>query len=246
MVKEVKNQKSKVKIASKNSKVKAETKETKKITKKVTKLEAAVPVETKTASKKAAKSVKAEVYDVKGKVVETMDLPGDVFGAKINEKLLAVAVRVYLANQRRGTVSTKSRGEVKGSSRKIYKQKGTGRARHGSLRAPIFVHGGVAFGPTPRDFSLKLSKKMRKAALFAALSSKIKNDKIKIISGLEKISPKTKEMANVIKNLDLSKKKTLLVLPKREENIDRAARNLENVDIALASSLNAYSVLQAT
>lgn len=232
-------------------KSKVSKKETKKpavkIAKKTVKLEAAVPVEAKVksrATKNKAVSLKADVYDSKGKIVESINLPEGVFGAKINDKLMAQAVRVYLANQRAGTASTKTRGEVKGSSRKIYKQKGTGRARHGSIRAPIFVHGGIVFGPKPRDYSLKLPPKMKKAALFSALSAKLKDGEIKIISGLEKISPKTKKMVEVIENLDLGgKSKVLLVLPQKSENINRAARNIERVGMILANQLNTYEVL---
>lgn len=214
--------------------------------KKTVKVEAVATVETKPSKKKVVRSIKADVYDTKGKVVETINLPAEIFGAKINPKLLAQAVRVYLANQRAGTASTKTRGEVKGSSRKIYRQKGTGRARHGSIRAPIFVHGGVAFGPKPRDYSLKLPKKMKKKALDSALSAKIKDRGIKIITGLEKITPKTKKMVEILKNLNLNNQKLLIVLPKKEENIDRAARNIGGVDMTLANQLNTYDVLNAT
>lgn len=262
--KNLKSQISNLKATTQNSKVsketkkpvvksvKAETKEVAKpvLKKKEEKIEATVAVQPKIAKKKSIKPVKAEVYDTKGKVVEEINLPGDMFGAKINHGLLAQAVRVYLANQRAGTASTKTRGEVKGSTRKIYRQKGTGRARHGSLRAPIFVHGGVAFGPKPRDYSLKLPKKMKKKALCSALSAKIKDGEVKIVSGLEKIVPKTKKMVEVIKNLNLENQKLLIILSNPpaggEENIDRAARNIKGVEMTLANQLNAYEVLNAT
>ncbi len=158
---------------------------------------------------------------------------------------MAQAVRVYLANQRKGTVSTKSRGEVKGSSRKIYKQKGTGRARHGSIRAPIFVHGGVVFGPKPRDFSLKLPQKMKRAALVSALTYKRGQDSIKVLKGLSAILPKTKEMVSVLQNLkvDDKKKKVLFVLHADLENIARSARNIPGVSFTAANRLNTYEVL---
>ncbi|MDP3726813.1 MAG: 50S ribosomal protein L4 [bacterium] len=204
----------------------------------------------KTTPRAGSKSVKKEkltvdVYDIKGKIIDQIALPKEIFGAKINNQLMAQAVRVYLANQRRGTVSTKTRGEVKGSTRKIWKQKGTGRARHGSIRAPIFVGGGVVFGPKPRDYSLKLPKKMRRASLFSALSQKLKGEEIKVVKGLEKISPKTKAMVSIIQNLGLNaKKKILLVLPQKPENIKRAAGNIEGVDISLVNQLNTYEVLR--
>jgi large subunit ribosomal protein L4 len=196
-------------------------------------------------------TLKLSVYDLKGKVAESMTLPKEVFGAEVNKNLVAQAVRVYLANQRRGTVKTKSRGEVKISTRKIYKQKGTGRARHGAASAPIFVGGGIAFGPRPRDYSLKISKKMKRLALFSALSAKLKEGEIKIVSGLEKIEPKTKSMTDVINNLELKDKKMrlLLILPKTGrdfENVVKAARNIKGVNITSSTLLNTYIVLDHT
>jgi len=200
------------------------------------------------ADKRRAPSLSASVYNLKGKVVEKVSLPKEIFGSPVNDRLMAQAVRVYLANQRLGTVSTKTRGEVRGSTRKIYRQKGTGRARHGGIRAPIFVGGGRVFGPKPRDFSLKLPSKMRKAALVSALSQRLLDNGIRVISGLEKIEPKTKIMARTIKNLDsnLERKKILLVTPSNSNelsNVYRAARNIEGVRILPANMLNTYEVL---
>lgn len=187
-----------------------------------------------------------------------ISLPEEIFGAKINKHLISQAVRVYLANQRRGTSKTKSRGEVAISTRKIYRQKGTGRARHGAASAPIFVGGGIAFGPKPRDFSLKLNQNMKRIALFSALSAKLKDGEIKIVTNLEKIEPKTKKMANAIKNLELNGKNQQLLLvtpsfakasdgkPKAGEdfrNIVKAARNIEGLNIVPANLLNTYQVL---
>lgn len=192
-----------------------------------------------------------DLYNTKGKVVDSIELPKEIFGAKVNNQLLAQAVRVYLANQRKGTATTKTRGEVSGSTRKIWRQKGTGRARHGSRKAPIFVHGGIAFGPHPRDFSLKMSKKMKKLALFSALSSKLKNKEIKAIAGLEKLTPKTKSMIEVINNLEVNEKKRniLMVLPRKSKeefgNIYRAGRNIEGMRIVNANTLNTYEVLNS-
>lgn len=196
------------------------------------------------ARKISVKGLKADVFDTKGKLVESINLPVEVFGAKINHQLMAQAVRVYLANQRKGTAATKTRGEVKGSTRKIYRQKGTGRARHGAIRAPIFVGGGVVFGPKPRDYSLELPKKMKKKALFSALSLKHKNGEIKIVSNLEKIEPKTKAMVEIIKKLSLNGEKILLVLPEKKENVQKSARNIEGLEMILADQLNAYEVLR--
>ncbi|MBF8250272.1 MAG: ribosomal protein, partial [Candidatus Levybacteria bacterium] len=185
--------------------------------------------------------------DMKGKVAGHLELPAEIFGAKINETLMSQAVRVYLANQRQGTSKTQDRGEVNRTTKKIYQQKGTGRARHGSRRAPIFVGGGRVFGPTPRDLSLGFSKKMKTLALFSALSSKLQDQEIKIIKGLEAIAPKTKLMAEVLKNLEIGNgKRVLLVMPKagkESEGVFRAARNIEGVEILSANSLNTYKVL---
>ena len=208
-----------------------------------------VSVAKSTDKKATSGGLKVDVYDMKGKVIETMDLPKEIFGLKANDALVSQAVRVYLANHRRGTVSTKTRGEVAGSTRKIYRQKGTGRARHGSLRAPIFVHGGIVFGPKPRDFSLNLSKKMSRRALFTVLSEKLKEKRIKILGDIEKISPKTKEGNGVFDKLGFisKKKKVLFVAPsslrKEFKNIYRAINNLSGVSILEARMLNAYDVL---
>lgn len=197
---------------------------------------------------KTANDLTAKLYDTKGKVVGELELPKEIFGAKINENLMSQAVRVYLANQRRGTVSTKTRGEVSGSTRKIWRQKGTGRARHGSIKAPIFVGGGIVSGPKPRDFSLKLPKKMKRIALFSALTNKLEDNEIKFATGFEKIEPKTKAMATAFSKLGINgeKKKILLITPGPEKtfpNIYRAARNIEGVNIVVANQLSVYEVL---
>lgn len=239
--------------------------EAKKVTKKVVKAPAEKKVVIKVTPKKAvAKSVKAPkteaaeatikvekgsltviVYDVKGKEAGKMELPKEVFGAKINPVLMAQAVRVYLANQRIGSAHTKTRGEVDGSTRKIYRQKGTGRARHGGIRAPIFVGGGIAHGPRTKEFELSLSKKMKKAAVISALSSLAQNGQIKVISGWEKLEAKTKIAASAFDGMGLTDKKALLVMPKHLENVFKAARNIEKVKVTAAALLTTYDVLNA-
>src|SRR3989344_6029979 len=160
------------KLKIKNSKLKIETKSSAKDGK-------VARVRVSSASKTTKKgSLFAPVYDLKGAKSGTLALPKEVFGTKVNNSLMAQAVRVYLANQRQGNATTKTRGEVQGSSKKIYRQKGTGRARHGSLRAPIFVKGGIVFGPKPRDFSLDLPKKMKRKALFSSLSAKAADSEV--------------------------------------------------------------------
>src|SRR3989338_500248 len=201
------------------------------------------------ASKKQV-SLNVSVFDTKGKIAGKIELPAEIFGVKINNPLMSQAVRVYLANQRQGTSKTKDRGEVSRTTKKVWQQKGTGRARHGSRRAPIFVGGGRVFGPTPRDLSLSISKKMKTLALFSALSSKLKDSEIKIIKGLETIAPKTKLMAQILENLEIKKaSRVLLIMPKagkESENVYRAARNIEGIEIQSANSLNVYRVLYST
>ncbi len=201
------------------------------------------------AEKTTRVSLSAPMFTITGAKSGSFALPKEIFGTKINQALMAQAVRVYLANQRLGTVSTKTRGEVDGSSKKIYRQKGTGRARHGTLRAPIFVKGGVAHGPKPRDYSLKLPPKMKKAALFSALSLKTKDGEIKVLSGLTKIEPKTKIMNSLLKKItDEGKKNRVLLVtsanPKDLGNVYKASRNIRNVEVLNAEFLNAYQVLR--
>lgn len=183
-----------------------------------------------------------DVYNTKGKTTGKIQLPKEIFEAKINEQLMAQAVRVYQARQRKARAKTKKRGEVAGSGRKIYRQKGTGRARHGDRYAPIFVGGGIAHGPKGESKRLKMPKKTKRLALFSALTIKLKEKNIVVISGLAKIKPKTKEMVKVMKNLKL-KGKILLVLPEKIENVIRAARNIAGVKITQTNRLNAYGVL---
>jgi large subunit ribosomal protein L4 len=208
-----------------------------------TKIEAKVAVST--SSKKPALS--ASVFDMAGKVTGTVTLPAEIFGAKINDSLMSQAVRIYLANQRQGTSKILDRGEVDRTTKKIYQQKGTGRARHGSRRAPIYVGGGKVFGPTPRDLSLGFSKKMKTLSLLSALSSKFKDSEIKIIKGLETIEPKTKLMAQVLKDFAIKDaSKVLLVMSKpgkETENIYRAGKNIEGLEIVGANLLSTYMVL---
>lgn len=207
-------------------------------------------VSARKATKTVRVSLSAPMYDVKGAKNGSLALPKEVFGAKINQPLMAQAVRVYLANQRQGNASTKSRGDIILTTAKWYRQKGTGRARHGAKSAPIFVGGGLAHGPKPKDYSLNLPQKMKKAALYSALSLKAKDGEIKVLSGLSKIEPKSKQMSSLIQKVTDSKKisaKVLLVTsanPKDLENVYRAGRNIENMEILNARLLNTYQVLK--
>lgn len=197
----------------------------------------------------AAKSVKADVLGTSGKVVESISLSGMIFGAKVNPPLMSQAVRVYLANQRAGSAATKSRGEISLTTAKVWRQKGTGRARHGARSAPIFVGGGVAHGPKSKDYSLTLSKKMRRLALFSALTAKLADKEVKIVTGLEKLSPKTKEMVTVLKNIavDTKKQRVLLVVADGEagKSIIRISRNIDGVMYMPVTQLNTYDVLRS-
>jgi large subunit ribosomal protein L4 len=207
------------------------------------KAEAPVKVKAVKASTNAAVSV--DVYGIDGKVSGKVSLPGAIFGERVNKELIAQAVRVYLANQRQGNASTKTRGEVDGSTRKIYRQKGTGRARHGGVRAPIFVKGGIVFGPKPRDYSLSLPKKMKRKALFSALSAKAKDSQVMVLSGVEKLDPKTKVFAEMLKKLGVAdkKQKLLFVTTASAENVKRAGRNVPGVSFTVVNQLNTYEVL---
>lgn len=186
-----------------------------------------------------------DIFSITGTKKGKINLPKELFSAKINPPLMAQAVRIYLANQRRAYAKTKSRGEVSGSGRKIWRQKGTGRARHGDRYAPIFVGGGVAHGPTGREnWKKALPKKMKKQALASALTSKLKDKEIMVIDGLENIKGKTQEMIKVLDKIGMRRKeKVLLVLSKGRENIIRAVRNIPGVKIAQITSLNTYKIL---
>jgi len=190
-------------------------------------------------------SLKIEMVDTTGKSAGSIELPKEMFGAKINSVLMAQAVRVYLANQRMGTAFTKSRGEVTLTKAKWYRQKGTGRARHGAQSAPIFVGGGVAHGPKPRDYSLALSKNMKKAALISALSAKVQAGEVAVIAGFEKIE-KTSGAAKALSHTGYTRKgKMLLVLPKHNEKLFKAVRNLAGLSVTASELLHTYEVLHA-
>ncbi|MBI3380022.1 50S ribosomal protein L4 [Candidatus Gottesmanbacteria bacterium] len=192
--------------------------------------------------------LKTEVYNLSGEIVGKLSLPGEIFAVKGSNHLLAQAVRVYQANKRLGTHDSKTRSEVVGSTRKIYRQKGTGRARHGSITAPIFVGGGVAHGPHPRDYSLTLPQKMKKAALFAVLSDKLHNGSLKVVRGFEKIALKTKIMNETLNNLKFNeetkkKENILLITSENLKNIILSGRNIDNLTIENVKLLNTLKVI---
>lgn len=188
-----------------------------------------------------------QVFDLTGAETGSVELPKEIFEAKVSPLLLAQYVKVYRHNQRQGTVATKTRSMIQSSTRKIYKQKGTGRARHGAKSAPIFVGGGVAFGPQPREYHASLNKKQKKQALFAALTIAFKNNQLSGISdAVVTGETKTSKVAGFLKTRELTKKKILIVLPKMEKNaIVLSSRNIPTVTLTDAPSLNAYAILNA-
>lgn len=183
------------------------------------------------------------VYSLTGSAAGNLELPKEIFGVEINKSLLSQAMRVYLNNQKGHWSNTKTRGEVEGSTRKIFKQKGTGRARHGAVRAPIFVGGGKAMGTKSRKVTLDLPKKMKKAALVSALSLKAKDKEIMGLSNLDKATGKTKEVASLFKKLNA--KSALVVVDKPLQNLQRSLNNLKNVKLLESKQLNAYEVIKA-
>lgn len=188
------------------------------------------------------KTLKTEVYNQEGKQIGEMNLNPTIFSAKINEQLMAQAVRVRLSNAHLGTVKTKGRGEVRGGGRKPWKQKGTGRARQGSIRSPLWRGGGHAHALSPRDFSKTLPTKMKRLALFSALSKKFSEGKIFVLDKLSLAEIKTKEMAAILQKLPISKK-ALLVIPRKDEKIELSLRNLPKKKVLPARLLNTYDVL---
>lgn len=179
--------------------------------------------------------------NVKGEKVGTLEISDFVFNIDPNYDVMWRYVDMQLSNRRAGTASTKTRGEVSGGGRKPWPQKHTGRARHGSIRSPIWRHGGIAHGPKPRDWSKKLNKKMKKLALRSALSVKYRENKLFVLDDLKLERPKTKFLKEILQNLQLSDKKTLIVLPWKEEgymNVKLSGKNLPNVKVIIADNPN--------
>jgi len=203
---------------------------------------------TKTTKKIAKKSVSLllPVYNPRGEIEKETSLPKEIFNVNSSPRLLAQYVRAYLINQRKGNASTKTRAQVTGSTKKIYRQKGTGRARHGDIKAPIFVGGGVVGGPKPKDYSLKLNKKQKKRALFSALTLKLKEKNIFIFSSkILKITPKTKKIIDLFKKLNLSSSKILFIFPKIQKNdFLLAVRNIPDINLVEVGTINPYLILK--
>ena len=185
---------------------------------------------------------KFDVVDMSGKKVSTVELSDAVFGITPNEKAVHEAVVNFLANQRQGTQNTKIRKEVRGGGKKPWRQKGTGHARQGSIRAPQWTHGGVALGPKPRKYRFTLNKKVRRAALLSALSCKVAAGEMIVLDSLELAEIKTKAMVKVLANVKADGK-TLIVMPSVNENVIRSAHNIPGVKTALTNTLNVYDIL---
>ena len=183
-----------------------------------------------------------KVYDMSGGEAGTKDLTGNIFDAEINKALLHSVVRAYLLNQRIGTQSTLTRAEVRGGGKKPWRQKGTGRARQGSTRSPQWTHGGVAFGPKPRSYRVAINKKMRRAALKGALTSKVKDGEMIVVNNITIDEYKTKTIVNMLSALG-SGKKAMIVVEEHNEKLIKSASNIPGIKTAVADNLNVYDIL---
>ena len=184
-----------------------------------------------------------DVYNVEGKKVSTVELKEEIFGIEPNEAVVHSVLVNYLANQRQGTQSTKTRAEVRGGGRKPWRQKGTGRARQGSIRAPQWIKGGIALGPKPRSYKYRVNKKERRLAIKSLLSSKVLENNLVVVDKFELKEIKTKAMATAMKNLKVEGK-ALIVLPANNEMVQKSARNLADVRTSSVSTINVYDLLK--
>ena len=186
---------------------------------------------------------KIDVYNMEGKKVSDIELNDNVFGIEPNEAVVHSVLVNYLANQRQGTQSTKTRSEVSGGGRKPWRQKGTGRARQGSIRAPQWVKGGIALGPKPRSYKYTVNKKERRLAIRSVLSSKVLENNLVVLDKAEMKEIKTKAMVKTLANLKVEGK-TLILLPEKNENVQKSARNIKNVKTTLVNTINVYDLLK--
>ena len=187
----------------------------------------------------------AIVYGDDGTETGNIELPEKLFGHEVNEHVIHEAVVAYLANQRQGTASTKERSDVKGGGKKPYRQKGTGRARAGTIRSPIFRGGGVVFGPHPHGYNKTLPRKVKRLALLSSLSSRAKDGDIMVIKALNFEEPKTNRFASILRNIDVADKKILVVMEEPNEATVKSARNIPGVEITRANMVNPYHVMWA-
>ena len=187
-------------------------------------------------------NVEIPVHNLSAKAVDKISIADDVLGGRVNKSLLYEAVNMYRANQRAGTASTKTRGQVRGGGKKPWKQKHTGRARQGTIRAPQWRHGGIVFGPHPRDFSYELPTSVKRQALLSSLRAKWQDEELVVLDEVKVAQPKTKEVAGVVKAFGLTKR-SLLITGEVDQNLARASRNLALLSVRRADELNAYDVL---
>lgn len=186
---------------------------------------------------------KIDVYSIEGKKVKEIELNEAIFGIEPNEAVVHSVLVNFLANQRQGTQSTKTRSEVRGGGRKPWRQKGTGRARQGSIRAPQWIKGGIALGPKPRSYYYTVNKKEKRLAIKSMLSSKVLENELVVVDKLDMKEIKTKEMVKVLNNLKVEGK-TLMLLPEKNENVQKSARNIEGVKTTLVNTINVYDLLK--
>ncbi len=184
-----------------------------------------------------------DVYNIEGKKVKTVDLKEEIFGIEPNEAVVHSVLVNYLANQRQGTQSTKTRAEVRGGGRKPWRQKGTGRARQGSIRAPQWIKGGIALGPKPRSYKYRVNKKERQLAIKSLLSSKVLESNLVVVDKFELKEIKTKSVVNAMKNLKVEDK-ALIVLPASNEIVQKSARNIPTVKTSSVNTINVYDLLK--
>ena len=186
---------------------------------------------------------KVSVYNIEGKKVSDIDLKEEIFGIEPNEAIIHSVLVNYLANQRQGTQSTKTRAEVRGGGRKPWRQKGTGRARQGSIRAPQWIKGGIALGPKPRSYKYTVNRKERRLAVKSMLSMKVLEQSLVVVDKLDLKEIKTKNMVSALNNLKVTGK-TLVMLPEKNENVQKSARNIEGVKTTLVNTINVYDLLK--
>jgi large subunit ribosomal protein L4 len=190
--------------------------------------------------------MQVDVLNIKGKKTgRTLELPSDIFEAEPNDHVIYLAVKQYLAAQRQGTHKVKTRMEVKGSSKKLHKQKGTGGSRKGNIRNPLYKGGGTIFGPKPRGYDFKLNRKVKDLAKISALSYKAKGNSVVVVEDLEFKAPKTSEMVSVLDGLKIAGKKALVVIPEYNDNLYLSLRNIPNLESSQLADVNTYDIVNA-
>lgn len=190
--------------------------------------------------------MQVEVLNTKGKATgRTVELPEDIFGTEPNNHVIYLAVKQYLAAQRQGTHKVKTRAEVKGASRKLHRQKGTGGSRKGNIRNPLYKGGGTIFGPKPHSYDIKLNRKVKDLAKISALSHKAKDNAILVIEDISLETPKTKTFVDILGNLKVADKKVMFIQPEYNDNLDMSMRNVPTVQGVLLSDINTYDIVNA-